>query len=283
MRRQMDDEAGVLDGLCYACGADLGGPFCGSCGAWNGPGQPPARPERVCPVCGTVNSPSNRHCQGCAFLLDRTPHAGSNRSPPGLVLAGAVLLGFALMVVVFINRAIGDDPETAGADPGATTSTTLEDLDTSVPRLENSPLEVSSVSASSSYSEALGPDNVIDGDPATYWNDASLHGENSELIFEFSSPVAIDSIVIQSPADEAAFIRNYRVRGYVITTDDVPTPITGELADSREQQTVEVASGSTSRLVLRITSTYEPRSFQGQPPFEELAVAEVAFVGRPSQ
>lgn len=265
------------DGMCHVCGADLGGPFCGNCGAWNGEGEPPAPPRRVCPACGTVNSPNNRHCEGCAFRLDRNPEPA--KSPLALVFVGAALLGLAAIVVIIVNSVIGTDPEPPISESDSTTSTTLNRSVTTAPQEQGGPLDVSSVSASSSYSEALGPDNLIDGDPASYWNDASLHGEGAELTFEFSSPVAIDSLLIQSPADEAAFIRNYRVRGYEISTDDLPTPITGELADSREQQTIKVASSATSRLVLRITSTYEPRPFQDQPPFEELAIAEVTFIG----
>ena len=233
-------------------------------------------------MCGTVNSPNNRHCQGCAFLLDRIPGPESSTSLRGIVVVGSVLLGLALVIVLIVNRSIGDDPDSVGADSATTASTTLEDSDTTGPREESSPLMVSSVSASSSYGEALGPDNVIDNDPSSYWNDASLHGENAELIFEFSPPVAIDSIVIQNPVDGTAFTRNYRIRGYEIVADDLPSSVAGELADTREPQTITLTTTSTSRLVLRVTSTYSAGAVGDQPAFEELAVAEVAFLGRPS-
>lgn len=274
-----DREPDVSAGACHACGADLGGPYCGICGAWNGQGEHPVQPDRVCPVCGTVNSPNNRHCEGCAFRLDRNPEP--ERSPLALVFVGSALLGLALIIVLIVNAALGGDPEPADPETPTTTPATV-DLPTTTPAQEPTSLEVSSVSASSSYSEALGPENLIDGDPSTYWNDASLHGEGAEVIFEFSSPVAIDSLVIQSPAEEAAFARNYRVRGYEITTDDLPSAITGDLPDAREQQSIEIASSTTSRLVLRVTSTYEARSFQDQPPFDELAVAEITLLGRPN-
>lgn len=276
-----DREPDVSNGACHTCGAELGGPYCGSCGAWNSQGEPPMRPERVCPVCGTVNSANNRHCQGCAFRLDRNPQP--ERSPLALVFVGSVLFGIAVLVVLIVNAALGGDPEPTVPETAPTTSATLDRSVTTAGQEEPTFLEVSSVSASSSYSENLGPDNLIDNDPTSYWNDASLHGDGAELTFEFSSPVAIDSLLIQSPADEASFIRNYRVRGYEITTDDLPTPITGDLADSREAETIAIASSSTSRLILRITSTYEPRPFQGQPPFEELAIAEVTFIGTSGQ
>lgn len=233
-------------------------------------------------MCGTVNSPNNRHCEGCAFLLDRTPGSGSSTSLRGLLVVGSVLLGLALIIVLIVNRVVGDDPGSVVADSVATTSTALEDSDTTAPQEESSPLVVSTVSASSSYSEALGPNNVIDNDPSTYWNDASLHGEGAEFIFEFSSPVAIESIVIQNPIDESAFTRNYRIRGYEIVAGDLPVPVTGELADTQEPQTIDLTTTSTSRIVFRVTSTYAAGAVDDQPAFEELAVAEVTFLGRPS-
>lgn len=282
----MDHEPDVLDGLCHACGAQLGGPYCGSCGAWNGESEPPPRPDKVCPACGTINPPNNLHCQSCAFRLDHSPQP--TRSPLALVFVVAGVLGFVLILGFIVLSLVGGDPEPARSEPGAeaattpeSTDTTASTFDTTESQVESAPLEVSTVSASSSYSEDLGPENLIDGDPATYWNDASLHGEGAELIFEFVSPVAIDTLVIQSPTKEAAFVRNYRVRGYEITTDDLPSPIIGDLPDGRDQQSVEIGSSTTSRLVLRVTSTYEARSFQDQPPFEELAIAEITLLGRP--
>ena len=136
-----------------------------------------------------------------------------------------------------------------------------------------------SVSASSSFNEELGPENLIDGDPATYWNDASQHGDNAELVFEFFGPVAIDHVVLQNVLEEAPFKRNFRIRGYEITTDDLDAPVIGELSDSNEPQTVEVDSQETTRLVIRVTSTYPAESVDGQVPFEELALAEVVVMG----
>lgn len=279
----MIEDESVLDGPCHVCGADLDGPFCGDCGAWNGQGEPPSRPDRVCPVCGTVNPPNNLHCVGCAFRLDRTPEPGPSRSPLGLVVVAGVLFGLALIIVLVVNSIIGGDQEAAGTESVATTSTALESSGSTRSAEKSSPLAVSSVSASSSFSETLGPENLIDSDPSSYWNDASMHGEGAELIFEFSPPVAIESIVIQNPGDEGAFTRNYRIRGYELSTDDLPSPVAGELADTQDPQTIDFVTTSTSRLVLRVISTYEARALSGQSAFEELAVAEVTFIGTPGR
>jgi hypothetical protein len=138
----------------------------------------------------------------------------------------------------------------------------------------------SSASASSSFSDAFGPQNLIDDDPVTYWNDDSLRGDGAELVLEFTVAAAIERVVMQNVVDENAFRRNYRIRGYEITTDDVDLPLTGELADTQDPQTIQLVTAATTRLTLRVTSTYPAESVDGQAPFDELALAEVTVFGR---
>lgn len=277
---------GEMEPVCRACGAQLGaGPFCGDCGVWNGEGEPPPRPDRTCPVCGTVNSPGNRHCEGCAFRLDREPYGSYRASPLARLITAAAVVVFVVIVVIIFVRIVGGDGDATAASEGTSTTEANTDATTqpgaaTAPATEAEQLRPSAVSASSSFSDALGPENLIDSDPATYWNDASLHGEGAELIFEFEDPVTIERLVIQNVADAVAFRRNYRVRGYEITTDDLPTPVIGELADTQDAQTIPLVTTATTRLTLRVTSTYQAESAGGQAPFEELAVAEVTVFGR---
>lgn len=272
----------MSDGLCHACATELTGAFCGQCGAWNSEGEPPTSPERVCPVCGTVNSPSNRHCQSCAFRLDRGYEPPPKNSPGRMVVAGSILLMFALTAIFVINRSVGGDEQEGPPNSGVGTSTVPNaSTDSVVAQEESSPLTVSSVSASSNFSNALGADNLIDEDLSTYWNDASQHGEDAEFVFEFTPPVAIDSVVINNLVDETAFTRNFRIRSYEITTDDLPIPISGELADTQGPQTISLNTTLTARLVFRVTSTYSAAPVDDLAAFEELAVAEVTFLGRP--
>ncbi len=230
-----------------------------------------------------MNHPNNRHCENCAFRLDRTPDQTARVSPAArLVTLGAVVL-FVVIVVILVGRILGGDGDaTATPEVTSTTQATGDPADTTELTPAAEELRPSSVSVSSRFSDTFGPNNLIDGDPATYWNDASLHGEGAELVFEFEDPGAIDRLVIQNVVDENAFRRNYRIRGYEVTTDDLPTPITGELADTQEAQTIEVTTTATTRLTLRVTSTYAGESAGGQAAFEELALAEVTVFGRPA-
>lgn len=275
--------AGAMEQTCVACGAQLGaGPFCGDCGAWNGEGEPPPRRPRPCPVCGTMNRPSNRHCENCAFLLDREPpHPHQASATARLVSIGALVL-VGVIAVILVGRVIGGDGDADAPSEviSATDTTPAETSAAAEPASAARRLQPSSVSASSSFSETLGPDNLVDGDPATYWNDASLHGEGAELVFEFDPPVPIERLVVRNVVDETAFRRNYRIRGYEIITDDLPAPVTGELADTQEVQTIPLVTTATTKLTMRVTSAYQAESVEGQAPFEELAVAEVTALGR---
>ena len=278
----MAELAILMEELCATCSAPLGGPYCGHCGAWNGEGSPPPEPDKVCPVCGTVNPPENLHCQACAYRLDRADSwpvdgSGSNRSVRLLALAAAVAA--ALTAVLLIGNWIAGSEEPQPSTPQATTETTADSATGGITGEQPQPIAVDSVSASSSFSDALGPQNLIDGDPGTYWNDASLHGEGAEIVLEFDEPVSIDGLVVLNVSDEVAFSRNFRIRGYEITTDDLPTPLVGELADTQEPQRIDFETTGSTVLRLRVTSTYPAESVGEQPAFEELAVAEVTVVG----
>ena len=273
-----------MDRSCTDCGTLLGeGRYCGECGAWNGEGEPPARPDRWCPVCGTVNRAENIYCENCAFRLDRVPLSQPRRAVfNARVFTYSVLLVIGLIFAAQIVRILGGDGEEASVID--VTSTTEPTADSS-PRTGSTAVAAeqlvpSSASGSSSFSEALGPQNLIDDDPTTYWNDDSRRGAGAELILELAVAAAIERVVLQNVVDDTAFQRNYRIRGYEITTDDVASPLTGELADTQDPQTIQLATTATTRLTLRVTSTYPAESVDGQAPFEELAVAEVTVFGR---
>jgi len=192
-----------------------------------------------------------------------------------------VLLVVGVILAAQVLRILGGDGEEAsvvetsttevGADASPTTDSTT---------LASEQLVPSSASASSSFSDAFGPQNLIDDDPATYWNDDSHGGDGAELVFEFAVAAAIERMVVQNVVDETAFRRNYRILGYEITTDDGSSPLTGELADTQDPQTIQLVTAATTRLTLRVTSTYPAESVGGEAPFEELAVGEITVFGR---
>jgi hypothetical protein len=194
------------------------------------------------------------------------------------VALAAAVTGALLGVILIGNWIVGAE-ESEPPISQLTTETTAPASTESTTNEESQPLPVDSVSTSSSFSDTFGPRNLIDGDPGTYWNDASLHGEGAEIVLEFNDAVSIRELVFQNVADEVAFKRNYRIRGYEITSDDLPTPLVGELDDTQDQQRVELETEGTSVLRIRVTSTYPAESVGDQPGFEELAVAELTVLG----
>jgi hypothetical protein len=234
-------------------------------------------------VCGTVNRAQNIYSENCAFRLDRVPLSQPRRAVfNARVFTYSVLLVIGLIFAAQIVRILGGDGEEASVID--VTSTTEPTADSS-PRTGSATVAAeqlvpSSASGSNSFSEAFGPQNLIDDDPTTYWNDDSRRGAGAELILELAVAAAIERVVLQNVVDDTAFRRNYRIRGYEITTDDVASPLTGQLADTQDPQTIQLATTATTRLTLRVTSTYPAESVDGQAPFEELAVAEVTVFGR---
>ena len=235
-------------------------------------------------MCGSVNSPQNIHCENCAFRLDRGALPEPRRSLfNARIFISSVLLVVGVLLAAQIVRILGGDDETApGVDVTSTTETTADPSPTTDSTTSASEqLIPTSASASSSFSDAFGPQNLIDDDPHSYWNDDSLRGDGAELVLDFPVAAAIERVVIQNVVDETAFTRNYRIRGYEITTDDAASPLTGELTDTQDPQTIQLVTAATTRLTLRVTSTYPAESVDGQTPFDELAVAEVTVLGRP--
>ena len=185
------------------------------------------------------------------------------------VLVAVVLLVAA--VALFINLR-GDGGEavesTTTSSSPPTTISTIEQL---VP---------TSVEASSSFSAAFAVENLIDGDAETYWNDAGLRGEDAVLLFSFAQPVQIFDMEVQNLFDDVKFKRNYRIRGYVVTVDDLPAvERSGTLDDTNRKQTIEIGSLGTTTLTLRVTSTFPAEAVGADTPFEELALQSVRFFG----
>ena len=231
----------------------------------------------TCQSCGSPNPIANHHCEQCGARLSSsslpvaTPplaRATAGGRAVTVLAAVVVIVGF---VALLINLR-GDEPPTS--DTSSSTSTT------SVTPPEITLLKPTSVDASSSFSTAFGPENLIDGDIDTYWNDAGLGGENAILTFRFAQPVQIFDVEVQNLVDEVKFKRNYRIKGYVITIDDLPAvERSGTLDDTNTQQTIAIGSVATRELVLVVTSIYPAEAVGDDPAFEELALHSVRFFG----
>jgi hypothetical protein len=246
--------------------------------------DPSGRPVAMvsCSSCGTANPSYNRHCEACGARLSTAPLPVAPppmlRTTPGS-RALVVLLGVVIIVTVialFMNIFGGDDEQ----DAPATTTTTDAPVTTAPPEVEE--LQPSTVEASSELGIQWAAQNLIDGNLATEWQDASLSGRGAVLTFRFSQPVAVTEIEIYNLPDDNRFRQNHRIRGYRITVDDLSYEITGQLANVNTRQVIQVASISTRTLTFEVTSTYESESVDGGVPFNELALADVRFFGRPA-
>jgi hypothetical protein len=236
----------------------------------------------TCQSCGAANPSSNHHCEQCGARLGTSalpvatpPLARASAGGRAVTVLTAVVVVVAFIALLFNLR--GDDT-TTGAEGSSTSTSTSTSI---IPRIDQ--LEPTSVDASSSFSAAFGPENLIDGDTDTYWNDAGLRGEGATLTFRFAQPVQIFDIEIQNLVDEVKFRRNYRIKSYVITVDDLPAvERTGMLDDNNTKQTIAIGSRDTRELVIRVTDTYPAQAVGDDPPFEELALQSVRFFGVPS-
>lgn len=234
----------------------------------------------ACPSCGAGNPGYNQYCERCGSRLSTDPMpiapAPSSRSSAGgraLGVLAAVVLVVAL-VALMMNIFGGDGNGETVVGPETSTSST-----TSLPVSPPVQLVPSSVTASSSYSDRFGPENLIDGNPETRWNDDQNRGVDAWLEFTFSEPVQITEMVFQNVQDDEAFKRNYKIQGYQIEVNDLNVPITGRLQNSNEPQRVPIASLETFTLRVNVTTTHVAEPVGQQAPFTELALEDVFFYG----
>ena len=200
--------------------------------------------------------------------------APAARTSPGFralgVLAAVVLV--VALVALMINIFRSGEPDVAGPDTSSTSTTTTQPVIVSQ-------IEPTSVTASSQLSDAFGPENLLDGDPETRWNDASLRGVGAWLEFTFATPVQITEMEFQNVTDDTKFQQNYKIQGYTITVNDLNVPISGRLVNSNEPQQVRIASLETFTLRVEVSTTYPAEPVGDAPPFDELALEDVKFFG----
>jgi len=244
--------------------------------------RPPATApvqQTPCPSCGAFNPAYNRHCEQCGARLTQEPlpvaPAPMVRSTPGgralSVLAAAVLV-VALVALLFnIFRGGGDDAtsETTTTTTSTTTAPTVVEI------------EPTSVRASAQLGAAYSDSNLIDGNLETEWQ--ANHADTLVIEFTWAQPVQIEYLQIYNIEDQTRFLRNYRIQGYKITTDDLPgVENRNTLKDEAGgPQRIDIASIGTTTLTIEVLSTYASQAMDGQIAFSELVVAEVKFYGDP--
>ena len=236
---------------------------------------PPPVPTVACPSCGAQNPDYNRHCEQCGARLSQDPlpvaPAPTLRSSPGgraLGVLVAVVLFVALAVLIF--NVFSSDDGTAESSTTTSSSTTI-----AVAAVELFP---SAVEASTSLT-GHEPEHLIDDDPTTDWNDDGARGVDAWLRFTFAEPVRITEIELQNLFDDERFKKNYKIQGYLITTNDLTIEISGRLTNTNDAQRVPIASLGTTELLIEVKSTYPAEPAGDRPPFNELALQAVRFFG----
>ena len=231
-----------------------------------------------CPACGATNPSYNHHCERCGSRLSTDPMpiapAPASRTSAGgraLGVLAAVVLVVAL-IALMVNIFRSGDAEVAGPEASSSTTTTTQPVIVSE-------IIPTSVKASSQLSDRFGPENLIDGDPETRWNDKSARGVDAWLEFTFATPVQITEMEFQNVSDDTKFRQNYKIQGYTITVNDLNVPIRGRLVNSNEPQRVRIASLETFTLRVDVSTTYPAQPVGDQPPFDELALEDVRFFG----
>lgn len=238
------------------------------------PGVPTVR----CQSCGTTNPAHNRHCEECGARLGKGPLPVAPppmpRSTPGGralgVLGGVVLLVALIALFMNIWGGNGDGPE--ASDDAASTTATIDD---SVAQVAIAPASVEGSSQLEGYEAA----RLIDGDVATYWNDQSARGVGAELVFVFAQPVALSEMELSNISDRGPFRQNYRIKDIEVTVDDLELQLTFTVPDSMDPYRITLDTLRTTRLTLRVLSTYPGEPVGDSPAFDELGLAEVRFFG----
>lgn len=247
------------------------------------PSSAPIRQLINCPSCGAANPEHNRHCEECGARITQGPLPVAPQ-PMIRTTAGAralaVILGVVAVVAVLAfawNAIFGD-----GGDPAAEDTTTTSTTQPAVSSQQVIPISVTCSSTLETSSGSFACDNLVDGTDR-YWNDQSAQGRDAFIEFTFAEPIAIEQIVFKNVVDDESFRKNYRVKGFEIVTDDLPDrPFIDQLDDDNRSQLILLATLRTRQLTFRVTSTYAAEAVTGETPFNELAIDEFEFYGRPA-
>ncbi|NNL48173.1 MAG: zinc ribbon domain-containing protein [Acidimicrobiia bacterium] len=248
------------------------------------PMAPPVSAVRPvsCPSCGTANHPDERNCVECGARVSKgpmpvapQPMVRTTAGTRALIVMASVIVIVALLALLW-NVIAGDETPTANPDDGSSASTSTST--TAVISSQATLITPSRVNANSQL-EDFPAANLIDADPSTEWQDRGLAGQGATLTFFFDETVAIESIEFFNLSDPTRFKRNYRIEGIRVAFDD--GNFTSAILDDRSgSQVVPVTTVGTNRVVIDITSTYPGEPVGDQLPFDELALADVQFVGR---
>ncbi len=230
------------------------------------------------------------------------PQQKSRRNPLialGLLLALISATAFVLVLTMSVLSEetpdqVASNPESPGTsdaatgleDEGATGaagSTTTKPPTTTTSLREVVELPVADVRASSyiepSAERTYGPDNLIDADPATAWNEgAEGLGEGEWVRLHFETPVIPARLEVANgyQRDEERYTGNGRIEQMTVKYSD-GTSQTVELEDRQGFQEVPLAPKETEWLLLTAESVYPGSTW------EDLALSEIRVFGSRGQ
>ena len=298
--------------VCDNCGASVGDEdFCPTCGSWLEPvsastrkggeaeyeeftlsDAPPAgapAERRVypvetvpCPVCGSANPSTNRHCEECGARLSQAnlpvaprPAVTSTAGTRALMAISGILFAVVVIALLF-NLFTGGDEEVAPPTEESTTTTSTE------PTPEPQPvLRADCVPAGLGASFAC--DNLVNGNDGEWqikWTDLAP-GETAIVTLNFAEPIIIRAIEWVNLPEGDRFLRNYRAKTVFATTDGNPVAFPLAVADEPGSQVLEFSSLRTLQLELEISDVWSPQVTEGDV-FTELAVEGINVIGYPA-
>lgn len=230
-------------------------------------GPPPVEPipeePITCSICGTLNPPSNRHCEECGARLAQGPLPTAPRPSVqvtagvrAVMALGALIVGVLFIVLLF--QLFGDDEE-----PVATETTLTEEQQatstvappTTVQTV--GPIDVANAECDPPGLGDLTCANLIDSDPTTEYQidyEELAEGEPVTITLTFRQPMTVTRIDWYNiPAnDETRFRRNMNAQSISVTSDSSPAEVPISLDNVAGALNLTYSAMSTNRLVITV-------------------------------
>lgn len=248
--------------------------------------QPQGQQERTvhCPLCGSANPTSNRHCEECGARLGNAPlpvapqpMINTTAAMRSAMIAIGVLV--AVLVIALMVRSFGgDDTTTSTLAPGGTT----------VPSTVAVPETVKAVIDSAECTAEYGTHPCValfDGG-ANDWNGNIGDRTEMTITLRFDQPYDISAVGFVNLTGDR-FAANARPQAVQIATNDASTPVTFPFDDQEGAlPLVTYVTRSSTEMTITITAWYSSQaSGEGeeiQAGFNDISIEEIEVWGTPS-
>jgi len=221
--------------------------------------------SRHCSQCGAVGRSMGAFCGRCGWRIGIVRQSKPDLRTVTIALLIATLV--ASVGVALVLRGTGQSASDIGPAPSSTIAAPGSS-DQGI--VAASALTVSVPTGDSS-------DSLIDSDSSTRWSHPVGDGSIPVIEFTFSPAATLSEALFQNAREGASFARHSRVRQVEITFVGSGEVITAELPDTPGRHAVSIPFVVTEQLMIRVLEVYPGQSFDGEPPFEELTIAEIEF------